>query len=483
MAAQRKPNLILFLPDQQRADTLACYGGANVHAPNLNKLASESVVFERTYVTHPVCTPSRSSLMTGTWPHTNGCTRNSVPLDSRFRVFPELMQDQDYRTAYIGKWHLGEDGPAYAEASAGRPAGRGFQQWISTEDHGDYTKFLVSNGIVPDKSNGRFSEVAISNLPVELSRPKFLEKHACEFIQKHQRDPFILVVAFVEPHSPYNGPLNDVNPLDEVELDVTATLPESEAVPLRYRLMREWQEAEALLDRERLPIQLFFGITPDEYRSIKQRYLGLVTLVDQSIGAILACLERFGLTEDTIVIHTRDHGDSLGAHHLFGKETMFEEAARVPWLIRLPSQTRPQMISHPVSHIDFVPTLLDLLGQPGHPQCAGKSLLPLVNEATALPNNVFLEWAPNRTKVKKGSRLARRRVIKRAVEESTRTIVSPDGWKLCLRDKDLNELYNLKDDPFETRNLYSDPQHASVISRLAGEIHRWQESTNDKLKL
>ena len=102
--------------------------------------------------------------------------------------------------------------------------------------------------------------------------------------------------------------------------------------------MREWQQAEAMLDRERLPIQLFFGITPDEYRSIKQRYLGLVTLVDQSIGAILGCLERCGLRDDTIVVHTSDHGDSLGAHHLFGKETMFEEAARVPWLIRLPAK-------------------------------------------------------------------------------------------------------------------------------------------------
>src|SRR5215469_4606790 len=472
MAAARNLNLILFLPDQQRADTLACYGGVKVHAPNLNKLASESVVFEWTYVTHPVCTPSRSSLMTGTWPHINGCTRNSVPLERRFRVFPELMQDQEYQTAYIGKWHLGEDGPA----------GRGFQQWISTEDHGDYTKFLISSGIAPDKPNGRFSEVAISNLPIELSRPKFLEKHACDFIERHRRDPFILVVAFVEPHSPYNGPLNDVNPLDEVELDVTATLPESEDIPLRYRLMREWQQAEAVLDRERLPIQLFFGITPDEYRSIRQRYLGLVTLVDQSIGAILGCLERYGLTGDTIVVHTSDHGDSLGAHHLFGKETMFEEAARVPWLIRLPGQTRCKIISHPVSHIDFVPTLLDLLDQPAHSQCAGKSLLPSINDETA-PQNIFLEWAPNRTKVKKGSRLARRRMIKRAVEESTRTVVSPDGWKLCLRDKDLNELYKLKDDLFETRNLYSDAQYASVISRLASEIYRWQEATGDKLKL
>jgi arylsulfatase A-like enzyme len=246
------------------------------------------------------------------------------------------------------------------------------------------------------------------------------------------------------------------------------------------------------LDRERLPMQLFFGITPDEYRSIKQRYLGLVTLVDQSIGAILGCLERCGLAEHTIVMHTSDHGDSLGAHHLFGKETMFEEATRVPWLIRLPGQTQQKLISNPVSHIDFVPTLLDLLGQSNHPQCAGKSLLPLINDEIAASSPlrtadatgaVFLEWAPNRTKVKKGSWLARRRMIKRAVEESTRTLVSPDGWKLCLRDKDLNELYNLNEDPFETRNLYSDPQYAAVVSRFTTEIHRWQDATNDKLKL
>ena len=180
--------------------------------------------------------------------------------------------------------------------------------------------------------NGRFSELAISSLPIELSRPKFLERHACEFIEKHRGDPFILVVGFVEPHSPYNGPLNDEHPFDDVDLDVTATLPESEDIPLRYRLMREWQQAEAILDRQRLPTQLFFGVTPEEYRSIKQRYLGLVTLVDQSIGAILGCLERLGLSDHTIVVHTSDHGDSLGAHHLFGKETMFEEAARVPSL-------------------------------------------------------------------------------------------------------------------------------------------------------
>ena len=162
---------------------------------------------------------------------------------------------------------------------------------------------------------------------------------------------------------------------------------------------------------------------------------------------------------------------------------MFEEAARVPYLVRLPGQKRSKIVPQPVSHIDFVPTLLDLLGQPKRPQCAGKSLLPLLREEAMSPENIFIEWAPNRTKIKKGTSLAPRRMIKRAVDESTRTVVSSDGWKLCLRDKDLNELYNLSDDPLETRNLYSDRQYTSVISRYAGEIDRWQESTNDRLKI
>ncbi|HWX15964.1 MAG TPA: sulfatase-like hydrolase/transferase, partial [Chthoniobacterales bacterium] len=406
---RRKPNLIVFLPDQQRADTIACCGGAKVHAPNLNKLASESVVFSRAYVTHPVCTPSRSTLMTGMWPHTTGCTKNSVALDPRFSVLPQLLEDKDYRAAYMGKWHLGR---------AGFPQ-RGFDEWISTEQGGHYGRFLVSTGLTPDRKDGDFSELAISNLPLELSRPKFLEKHACEFIEKRRRDPFILIVAFVEPHSPYNGPLNDEHPLDEIDLDLTAALPPAEDVPLRYRLMREWQQAEAELDRARLPKLLFFGITPEEYRSLKQRYLGLVTMVDQSIGAILGCLERLGLADDTIVVHTSDHGDMLGAHQLFGKEVMFEEAVRVPYLVRLPGQRGATVIRQPVSHIDFVPTLLDLLGQSKHPQCAGKSLVPLIREEITPLGNVFIEWAPNRTKVQKGSSLAPRRMIKRAVEEST----------------------------------------------------------------
>jgi arylsulfatase len=468
-----KPNLIVFLTDQQRADTMACYGNKIVHAPNLNNLASESTIFERAYVTQPLCTPSRASLFTGMWPHSNGCTRNSIALDRGYRTFAELLEDEDYHPAYMGKWQLGDEAQRQ----------RGFRNWISTEGVSDYSRFLLSLGYAPDKPNQTFSERAVSELPLAVSKPKFLERHACDFLQKHRQDPFVLFVSFVEPHSPYNGPLNDEHLLEEVELDATARLPASDRIPLRYRLMREWQEAEAVLDRTRLPRLLFFGITPEEYRGMRQRYFGLITMLDQSIGAILSCLERFGLSDNTIVIHTSDHGDSLGAHHLFGKEVMFEEAARVPYLVRMPAQRRSSKIEQPISHIDFLPTVMELLGQAIPAQCAGKSRVPLLRGEGMTPESVFIEWSPNRTKVVKGTSLAPRRAIKRACDESTRTIVTRDGWKLCLRDKDMNELYNLKNDPIEAENVYDSRSYAPVVGCAKDEICQWQEAVGDTLKL
>lgn len=412
--------------------------------------------------------------MTGLWPHTTGCTSNGSILDPRFRVLPELIQDQDYRTAYMGKWHLGTEQ-------------RGFEEWISTQHASDYSQFLISKGLTPDRE-GEFSELAVSNLPPELSQSRFLEKHACEFINKHQRDPFILFVAFVEPHPPYNGPLNEEHSLSEVDVDLATVVPLSDEVPLRYRLMREWQQDKALTDITGKRRRFYFGVTEDDSRSLRQKYLGLVTLVDQSIGGILECLERTELSEQTVVVHTSDHGDTLGAHELFGKEVMFEEAVRVPYLLRLP-ECRHRRIAQAVSHVDFVPTLIDVLAEPKAAQCAGKSLLPLMRGEAVPAESVFMEWSPNKyassvgRKIKEGTTLAPLRMINQAVEESTRTVIMPDGWKLSLRDKDLNELYNLNDDPREAHNLYYGGQCAAIISRCADEIRRWQESTRDNLKL
>jgi arylsulfatase A-like enzyme len=471
---RRKRNLVIFLPDQQRADTLACYGNENVHAPNLNRLASESVVFNRAYVTQPVCSPSRASLMTGLWPHKSGCTNNGFALDRRVATLPQLIGD-NYRAGYVGKWHLREQPPTE----------RGFHEWISVEGVSDYGKFLISHGLKPDHEKGGFAALTISNLPLELSQPRFVQERACEFIKRNQRDPFILVVAFVEPHSPYNSPFNNEHPIGKVGVDSTASQPAADDLPLRYRLTREWQQDRATQDKSGTVRRFQFGLTLDDYRNLKQKYLGLVTFVDRCIGSVLACLASTGLADDTVIVHTSDHGDLLGAHHLFGKGVMFEQAVRVPWLIKVPAQ-KPHMVMQPVSHINFIPTLVDLLDRPAASQFAGKSLVPLMRGEKMEPEDIFIEWNPYKKRekrLKKGTMLASRTEVDQAISESTRTVISADGWKLSLRDKDRNELYNLNEDPQETRNVYYSGQHSKVIASCGDKIRQWQESTSDTVKL
>ena len=470
--SSRPRNLIFFLPDQQRVDTLACYGNAKVHAPNLNTLAADSVVFQRAYVTQPVCSPSRASLMTGLWPHTTGCTNNGFPLDPRVPTLPQLAGNE-YRAGYVGKWHL-RDKP---------PTERGFHEWVSVEGVSDYSQFLIKKGLKPDHKNSSFSALTISKLPLELSQADFLQRHACEFIQRNQKKPFVLVVSFVEPHSPYNGPFNEEHRLAQSDLDGSVTDAAPNAVPLRYRLTQEWQIEKALKDKTVREFR--FGITPAEYLDLRQKYFGLITLVDRSIGQILSCLENTGLMEHTVVVHTSDHGDLLGDHGLFGKGVMYEQAVCVPFLIRIPGGPR-KMIPRRVSHIDFVPTVLDLLDRPSLSGLAGKSLAPMIFDQNGEQRNVFIEWNPYKKtekRLKQGTSLAPARLINRAIKESTRTVIDSEGWKLSLRDNDLCELHNLPEDPAEQRNLYYSGQFAKVIERCTEEIRHWQQKTADSVQL
>jgi len=473
MSAPR--NLIIFLPDQQRSDTLACYGNANVHAPNLNKLASESVVFKRAYVTQPVCSPSRTTLLTGAWPHTTGCTNNGFAPNKKLRFLPELIGNGDYHGGYIGKWHLGEPGPTK----------RGFHEFVSVERVSDYSKFLISKGMKPDHESGGFAPLTISNLPIELSQPKFLERHACEFIERNRSKPFVLVVSFVEPHSPYNGPFNNEHSIGDVDVDPSANVPLSNGTPLRYRLTREWQRDRAASDPSGKIRRCNFGLTIEDYRELKRKYFGLITLVDQSIGAILTTLENCRLRDNTIIAHTSDHGDLLGAHQLFGKGVMFEQAAHVPLFVRAP-ELSPRVVDQAISHIDFVPTLLELMGAAKSNQCVGKSRVPLMRGESMASESIFMEWSPYKRyekRIKKETTRASPEKVKEAALESTRAVVTPDGWKLCLRDSDLNELYDLNNDADEIRNLYYTGERREIIARCREEIQRWQKSTNDKIKL
>lgn len=466
LRAQRKagdkPNLLFLWTDQQRADTMAAYGNARFRVPVMDRLASESVVFDRCYVTQPVCTPSRSSIMTGYWPHTNGCVRNNIRLAERFLTLPELLKDPAYRTGYFGKWHLGDE--IFAQ--------RGFQEWAAIEDgiyqqyysegrdksaRSAYHHFLLRQGYTPDTPQG-FSRNFATRLPVEHSKPSFLAQEAVRFLLAHRREPWILYVNFLEPHSPFSSRLNDLHSEDEAPLPGNFDqAPEGE--PAWYQRRRRQYHG---------PNVMGFDLrTREGWQRCARNYAGLCSLVDQALGRILWALEASGQMENTIVVYTSDHGEMMGAHGLLTKQVMYEESVRVPLLLRVPfGQQKPMRVAHPVSHIDTIPTLLELLGRK---DCWGQQGESMVGFLTGLrkPSDVFIEWTGDG----------------RENGPDARAVVTPDGWKLVLHDKDAPLLFDRRRDPLERNNLAGRAEQADLRRQLTAKIAAWQRKTSDRMPL
>jgi arylsulfatase A-like enzyme len=496
-----KPNLLFLWADQQRPDTMRVYGNSRIHAPSFNRLADECVVLENAYVTQPICTPSRSSVLTGLWPHTNGCTTNGVRLPSTTRALPELLGDADYRTGYFGKWHLGDE--LFAQ--------HGFEEWVSIEDNyaagfspgrdrsqrSDYDRFLREHGYEPDLPSDRFSRDFASQVPIEHGKPRFLETRAIDFLRRHRGEPFLLHVNFLEPHPPYWGPLNDEHPADEMELPPSYAPPLGADEPLAYRIRR-------LTDRRLRPHGIDLS-TDQGWRRLIANYWGNITCIDRAVGGILRALEELGLADDTIVVYTADHGDMMGAHSMCRKEVMYEEAVKVPLLIRAPRLGKtPTVVRGRFSQIDLVPTLLELMGKPVPAELAGRSLMPAIRRGRS-EEHVFIEWHPGREGFGEDGAEARPAAPKgeadraeklaallaevgggaspeaaqKAIRAHTRAVISPEGWKLCLSDGDRHQLFHLERDPGEMHNLFYTGRHDDVVRRLARRIHEWQRGVED----
>jgi arylsulfatase len=478
----RKPNLLFIWTDEQRADTMSVYGNHKIHAPNLNKLASESVVFKNAYVSQPVCTPSRSTVMTGLWPHQNTLVTNNIPLPEDIKCFPEIANDPDYITGYFGKWHLGDE--VFAQ--------HGFQEWESIEDHyrkyyrpgrdrnqmSSYWHFLREKGYTPRPSDNEFNRDFAAGLPLEHCKPKFLELKSIDFMKRNRNKPFMLNINFLEPHMPFFGPLNDEHDPNEVDLPKNYNDPLEDNEPLAYRLERDYLRENG---REGFPLK-----TEKDWRRLIANYWGLVTQVDLSVGAILKCLTDLGLDDNTIVVYTSDHGDMMGSHRLVGKGVMYEEAVKVPWLMRIPQfGQRQNLIQGRVSHIDLVPTLLDVMNFKPVQTLPGQSLLPLIHGKHVREDHAFIQWNPSKSQNKNYSDEKVKPTDEMPSKKNIffRTVISPDAWKLNLSDYDKCQLFNLNRDPYETTNLFYSGQHQDIIKSLTAKIHKWQESVNDKIKV
>jgi arylsulfatase A-like enzyme len=487
----RPLNLLFLFTDEQRADTMAAYGNRRIQTPNLNRLAGQSTVFERAYVTQPVCTPSRASILTGLWPHTSGCTQNNVPLRPETPCLPEMLPAGRYVTAYYGKWHLGDEIlPQH-----------GFDDWRSIEDgyrkhysprcdrsrRSDYHHFLVENGFAP-RDGEAFTRAEAAGLAEEFSKPAYLAREASRFLRARAGEPFVLFVNFLEPHMPFFGPRDGQHAPADVPLPANFEhAPTADQHPKARLFHRHYRQRGC---GGSAPLT-----GPDAWRELIARYWGLCSQVDTHVGAILAALEDAGLADRTLVVYTSDHGDMMGSHQLAGKCVMFEEAVRVPLLIRLPGQSAGRRVAAPVSQIDLLATLLDCMGH-DVPDCQqGRSLRPLLEgRGPAETGDVLIEWnGPNSglaadvlDRVELPRHLAdfcTPEEAARAIRDPIRTIVTADGWKVACSSMGAHELYRLNDDPLETTNLARRAELSSRMAQLAARIRAWQQRTEDLVEL
>lgn len=448
---------------------MPCAGNKIVRAPHLARLAAESFYFKHTYCTQPLCTPSRGCVMTGLWPHHHGAFGNDHPLRSDARTLAEYLTP-DYVTAYFGKWHLGNEIVPQ----------RGFRQWRSIEDcyrefyspgidrnqRSDYHHFLLKRGYPPDQADPLggppvFSRTLAAALPAPLTKSAFLADEAEHFLAERKGgEPFFLSVNLLEPHPPTYGPFNDAYDPATVPVDGAFCRPVEADASRHHRRRCELVAREGYKNH---PLN-----TEADWRRVRANYYGLVTLVDQAIGRILAALEASGEAENTIVVYTSDHGDMLGDHALMQKGVFYEQATRVPLLIRVPWLSRgPTVVNAPFSHIDLAPTLLDLMGRGAGGGMDGTSWADALREPGGIQERaVVVVWNDAKHP-----------------GEAGRCLVTPDRWKCTFYHDDVPTLYDLSSDPEEVRNLGHAPEHRTRINGYASQVRAWQASVGDTLSL
>lgn len=468
------PNILLFITDQQRTDTMACYGNDWIRSPHQDALANRSYVFENAYVTQAVCTPSRASLYTGLHPHTHGCMINRTQLAPEIPTIAEMLPDT-YRKAHFGKWHLGDDTRRQ----------HGFDEWISTEDnhrvnysdpelpYTDYYHWMKEKGYEPEGRlpNGDriFSARQRYECPPECQMAAYVADHSERFIRDNKDNPWLLVFSTFEPHPPMTGPYDDMYDPDD--------LPVGPA-------FLEHPDGHSYFDRARA--EHYPRVTVDGedlsgeagWRKLRAQYFGLVKIIDDAVGRMVRVLEETDQFDNTVFAFTSDHGEMAGDHCMLEKRAFYQESARVPTILSVPWMTRAQKrVDGVFSHVDLVPTLLDLAGHEAPDSVEGVSRASGIEACDLGESRAFIEWNGI------GDRNLGNPTINKLATLPWRSVVTPDRWKLNLCAGDQCELFDLNTDPHELTNLYNEPEHKDRIRMMAADIRLWQHETADSVAL
>lgn len=375
----RRPNLLFLMADDHAGYVLGCDGNRQAVTPHLDRLALESVRFGRHYCNSPICTPSRQSLFTGQLPHAAGVTLLATALAEDKPTLAGQFRHAGYRTAVFGKMHFNRPG---------RPGLHGLETCM-TEDvaQREWSKLApqraVPGGMAVKPPWKPFQDPAriwlnADKLPFpryyEDMKGTFLAHQAERYLEERRHDgqPFALWVSFMEPHSPYDFPIED----------------RSRFSPAAFPPPRLGPE-----DAPQIPA-VFQDLTDADKRGIIAAYYTSVRYLDRNIGVVLARLKELGLDRNTLVVYTADHGYSLGQHGRFEKHIGYDPALRVPLMMRWPGRWTPTVVSSFTEHVDLPATLLDLLATEPPPRQHGQSLRPyLEGRGMAHPrDHIFSEY-------------------------------------------------------------------------------------------
>lgn len=444
------PNIVLIMADQLRADALGCYGNPICRTPNLDRFAATACRFERAYTTIAVCSPSRASMLTGLYPHnhkvlinTHIDTRTSRGLSPEVPTFSRILADRGYRLEYFGKWHVHED---YG------PEQYGFHRYSPLQrDTADR-----SDSIYIDFPNGKQLVAATTAAPPEEEPSCRLARSAASFLaeygkSKQPQAPFLLRIDWLRPHFANVVPEPFSSMYEGERIPPWPNFHESFAGK-PYGHLRKHQEW-ALQDKDWA-----------WWSRVVAKYYADVSYIDHCFGIIMDALAAAGLENDTMVVFTADHADSLGSHKHFEKGgTMYEEVLRIPFLVRWPGVTEPGSTSRDfVRNMDVMPTFVRAAGGELPDGIDAVDLKPLLDgTAEVWADSVYAEyhgdvWGPY-----------------------TQRMVRTHDWKYVYNPYDLDELYDLREDPFEMTNLISDPNSAGRLLEMRGRLFGWIRHSND----
>jgi arylsulfatase A-like enzyme len=432
--AERLPNIIFILVDDMRWDELALTGHPFAKTPNLDRLGREGVTFHNAFVCTPLCSPSRASFLTGQYPHTHWIINNDrnglSVISHKLVTFPQVLRKAGYETAFIGKWHMGDD-------DTRRP---GFDHWISFRGQGLFIDPVVNVNGQRRQYTGYMTDL--------------LNRWAEEFVDRKHDRPFLLYLSHKAVHKPYIPAERHMN-LYSVQRYVP---PKSADDDLKGKpsLTREF----APVDIKRIPGATVEPAEPrygrgDSREGVFLDHLRCLSSVDEGVGMLLDALERTGQLDNTVIIFASDNGVLLGEHGLFmNKRVPYEESLRIPLLLRYPKLIRPcSEREQLVLNIDIAPTLYELAGVTPPIKMHGKSLVPVLLNPEAEHRTDFL---------------AEYFFEKVAPRHAEWQAVRSDRWKYIhyVDLEGMDELYDLKDDPYELNNLISFPDHATTVRTM-----------------